>query len=201
MEVTFSHFAAGPTPHPPRARVTATAKSFQRDGLHFWFRFIGVFPLHARRDDRPIAAASCLSPQTTFLIDHLQHCRKERPDLVRNGGRFTDQSTALLEIVSKSLAAEKNLSEYRGCCFHRLLSLRRHSYRFQILTKPGDSYEHKHCYPTAPARCSRGTDRNTGHPDPSQCINDPGLSQSFIESFNHRPRILRGAKNQAVKQT
>jgi hypothetical protein len=40
-----STLTAGPTPHHPRARVTATAKLFQRDGLQFSFRFAGVFPL------------------------------------------------------------------------------------------------------------------------------------------------------------
>lgn len=37
----LSTLAAGPSPQPPRARVTATAKYFQREGLNFRFRFAG----------------------------------------------------------------------------------------------------------------------------------------------------------------
>jgi hypothetical protein len=36
------HFGSGPTPHPPRARVTATANIFQRKILAFAVRFAGV---------------------------------------------------------------------------------------------------------------------------------------------------------------
>jgi hypothetical protein len=42
MAVTFSHFALGPSPLPPRARVTATARIFQRKILAFAVRFAGV---------------------------------------------------------------------------------------------------------------------------------------------------------------
>jgi hypothetical protein len=42
MGGSVSHFASGPPPHPPRARVTATANIFQREILAFAVRFAGV---------------------------------------------------------------------------------------------------------------------------------------------------------------
>jgi hypothetical protein len=42
MGGSVSHFALGPPPHPPRARVTATANIFQREVLKFRVHCRGV---------------------------------------------------------------------------------------------------------------------------------------------------------------
>ena len=39
METQSLHLAQGTTRHPPRARVTATAKLFQREDVNLSFRF------------------------------------------------------------------------------------------------------------------------------------------------------------------
>ena len=71
-DTVSSHLRQGPTPHPSRARVTATAKIIQRGVCRRSFRFAG-FPL-----EHP---ARAIARDTNFLSDALYKVRATDRDL------------------------------------------------------------------------------------------------------------------------